>query len=431
MKILLTGASGFIGNLLARTLRDAGHSLTCVLRNPEQVSLPGVELLRLDFSRALKPSDWEAALRGMDVVVNTVGIFREKPGSSFDTLHRAAPCALFAAAARAGVRHVVNFSALGADEGAATAYHRSKKAADDYLLGLGIRASVVQPSLVYGPGGASAALFESLASLPLTPVPGRGGQMIQPVHVDDVLRAVAALVEQADGPSRRIAMAGPEPVSLRHYLAALRAAMRIGRKARFVPVPRAFMYFAARFARWMPGLPFDASALRMLDRGNTASADAIRALLGGRPRGPAEFVDPAYAAAVAAKARLRWLLPVLRFSVAVVWIVTGVVSLGLYPVHDSFALLARAGTPGWLMPVFLYGAAGLDFALGALTLLGRRSRRLWVAQALLVLFYTAVITWAMPEFWLHPYGPVLKNLPFLALLWLLYETEEGRWTTSR
>jgi hypothetical protein len=78
--------------------------------------------------------------------------------------------------------------------------------------------------------------------------------------------------------------------------------------------------------------------------------------------------------------------------------------------------------PEALRPAALGGAALLNLLLGLLTLWPLRHRAqkaLWGAQALLVLFYTAVITWRLPEFWLHPYGPIVKNLPILAALLLL------------
>lgn len=116
---------------------------------------------------------------------------------------------------------------------------------------------------------------------------------------------------------------------------------------------------------------------------------------------------------------LRWV----RWAVAVMWIATGIVSLGLYPVADSYALLARAGVPQTLAPLALYGAALLDIALGALCFTRRYRRVTWLAQAALILVYTVVISLRLPEFWLHPYGPILKNVPLLAILWLLYRAE--------
>jgi hypothetical protein len=111
------------------------------------------------------------------------------------------------------------------------------------------------------------------------------------------------------------------------------------------------------------------------------------------------------------------------------WLVSGIVSLGLYPVESSLRLLAATGiTAQWLALVALYGAALLDIAFGVAIFAVRRSRLLWAAQILVVLGYTAIISVRLPELWLEPFGPVLKNVPVLAALWLLYETEERRWS---
>ncbi len=430
MKILLTGASGFIGRNLVTTLLHAGHTLVCAVRKPPNTSShERVSYVGIDFNKAVSPAAWTPALDGVDVVINAVGILREAPGQTFDVIHRAAPTALFAAAAEAGVRHVVQMSALGADENARSGYHLSKKAADEFLLRLPVRASIVQPSLVYGPGGASAALFELFSSLPVTMLPGGGRQMVQPVHIDDLVLAIQALIESTQGDSGTIAMVGPTAITLRDFYSSLRKGMGISRPPRFLPVPMPLMRFIARAGSRLPGGFLDSDTLAMLERGNTAPPDAIRALLGRAPRGVQQFVPPAYARAAGMQAKMRWLLPILRISIGLVWLVTGIVSLGIYPVESSYALLARTGTPENLMPLFLYGAAALDIALGILTLLPRRSRWLWAGQAALVLGYTIIISWKIPEFWLHPYGPILKNLPFLAGLWILYELEERSWNT--
>ena len=90
--------------------------------------------------------------------------------------------------------------------------------------------------------------------------------------------------------------------------------------------------------------------------------------------------------------------------------------------------MARPGLEGAVASVALYGAALLDFGLGIATLLMKRRRWLWLAQIVLILGYTAIISIRLPEFWLHPYGPMLKNLPMLAALWLLYSADrEAGW----
>jgi hypothetical protein len=161
----------------------------------------------------------------------------------------------------------------------------------------------------------------------------------------------------------------------------------------------------------------------MLQRGNEGSPETICRILGRPPLGPEQFVNSHEAISLRTRAQLAWLLPVLRLSIAIVWIVTAVVSLGAYPIADSLALLERTGVPARLQPMALYGAAVLDFVLGIATVAMRRRRWLWRTQIALILAYTAIITLRLPEFWLHPYGPVLKNLPMLAALWLLLEIE--------
>jgi len=112
----------------------------------------------------------------------------------------------------------------------------------------------------------------------------------------------------------------------------------------------------------------------------------------------------------------------IRYSIAIVWIITGLLSLGIYPQQDSFALLAHIGIEGTAALVALYLGSTADIALGLLTLFAP-CKTLWLTQAALVLIYTLVISVWLPEFWLHPFGPILKNIPFLTLLWLLYKHE--------
>ena len=115
-------------------------------------------------------------------------------------------------------------------------------------------------------------------------------------------------------------------------------------------------------------------------------------------------------------------LHLLRLSIAIVWIATAVVAAGLYPVDDSLALLARVGLAGTAALVALYGAAALDLAIGIATLVVRR-RWIWTAQLVVILGYTVLISVFLPEQWLHPYGPMLKNLPMLAAILLLRQGE--------
>jgi len=427
MRILLTGASGFIGQHLLQALLAEGHHVVCAVRSPNTSPDPRLSYVHADFAKHTDKSGWLARLRGIDAVVNTGGIFRESGSQTFERLHLETPRALFAACAESHeVQMVIQLSALGADRAAETRYHLTKKAADDFLASLPVRAYIVQPSLVYGKGGASARVFKALASLPFALRFGSAPQLVQPVHIDDVVGAIVGLLRHRLPPppgvtAQRVPLVGPQALPFTDYLAALRAAMGMGR-LRVLPLPGCMARGMAKLGRWLPGAILDEDALRMLDRGNTADPATTAHLLGRPPTPIAQFVTDPQAERTAAK--LSWLLPVLRWSIVAVWIITAIVSFGLYPVEASYDLLARTGIPPMLQPLMLYGAASFDLLLGLGIAFLPRRRWLWLAQLALISFYTVVIAWKLPEFLLHPYGPLTKNLPMLAAIWLLYELEE-------
>jgi uncharacterized protein YbjT (DUF2867 family) len=437
MRILLTGASGFIGKHLLHALLAEGHEVVCAVRHVKKSNDPRLSFIHADFTNDTDKSAWLARLSGIEAVINAVGIFRESGAQTFEKLHVQTPRALFAACAESEDVHlIVQLSALGADEHADTDYHLSKKAADDYLAALPVRAAIVQPSLVYGSDGASARVFKALASMPFAVRFGDAPQLVQPVHVDDVVAAIVALLrrrlylDQGDAPgarmpaigtAQRLPLVGPQALPFTDYLAALRAALGMGR-LRVLRLPSGLAHLLARFGRWLPGGLLDPEALRMLDRGNTDDSGPLLRLLGRPTRPIASFVlEPR---AERARAKLDWLLPILRISIALVWIVTAIFSAFVYPAADSYELLARTGIPAALRPLMLYGAAVFDMLLGLGILFLERRRWLWLAQLGLIGFYTVVIAWKLPEFLVHPYGPLTKNLPMLAAIWLLYQLED-------
>lgn len=421
MRILLTGATGFIGRAVAHALRQRGHAVVRASRGAAE----GGDAVQADFADVPGRNWWAARLAGIDAVVNAVGILREQRRQRFRALHTEAPVELFHACAAAGVGTVVQVSALGADASARSEYHRSKKAADDVLRTLPLRGAIVQPSLVYGPGGTSAALFDKLAVAPVLPFPAGGRMRVQPVHLDDLVAGIVRLVESPPERMATLAFAGPRPMELREYLRELRQALGESPRQWVVPVPAPLFRAAATVAGHVPGSMLDRDTADMLLAGNATTDNALPAVLGHAPRAPREFVAPASREAARRAAALDLWLPVLRVALALLWIWTAAVSFGLYPVQYSHALLARVGLHGVAATVALYGAALADLVLGVLTLASpaRWRRPVWLAQIALVGGYTVLVTLFLPEYWLHPYGPVSKNLPILALLALLWSLE--------
>lgn len=411
MRILIAGASGFIGSALGRALTAAGHQVLRGVRRPQ-----AADEVAIDFSRP-DPVAWHQALRGCDAAINAVGILREQGKQNFSALHTRGPQDFFTACVAAGVRRVVQVSAQGADTGTAP-FLASKHAADDFLRALPLEWQIVRPALVYGQAGASARVFRLLASLPLTPLPLGGKQHLHSIHIDDLCGEILRLLDPATPAGQCLDLRGGEAISLRELVATYRHSMGFA-PAPVLPLPGWLMTIAARVGEHLPGGLLDTQIWRMLQ-----SADAyIGTPFPHYARRPARFIAPAEVPHLHQQALAGWRAPLLRLALAAVWLITAWVSLFAWPLADSLALLARTGLTGTPAMVALIGAALLDAAFGLATLFAP-GRRLWLAQIALIAGYSAVIAVCLPEFLIHPYGPLSKNLPILAVLILLYAEEE-------
>lgn len=276
-KVLLTGASGFIGRHLQAALVAAGHTVVPVSRRHG-----------MDLAGLTSASRWRPHLAGVDQVVQAAGIIGETCRQTFDLLHVQAPLALFEACVETGVKRVVQLSALGADAGAFSAYHRSKFTADEALRRLPIDSFVVRPSLVYGDAdddqdggaGTSSALFRRLARWPRLPVVGDGRQAIQPIRLGDLVQTVMCCLH-AQPAGRTLDAVGPEAITFADWLQRLRAVQGLP-PARLLHVPPALVHALMRAgAPFSPMLRVD--NLRMLQAGNVADVAPLAAFLGRMP----------------------------------------------------------------------------------------------------------------------------------------------------
>ena len=263
MHILLTGSTGFIGNTLQAALQSAGHTVHGGVSPRQRSLLPGQ--VPMDFARDTTAAAWLPRLQGIDAV------------------HRDTPIALFDACAQAGVQRVVHISALGI-EGSSTRYAQTKRAAEAHLNHLAaqgkLRPAILRPSVVYGKGGDSSALFMNLARLPVALFPGPVlDARVQPVSVHDLAAAVVALLGPALAQTGIIECTGPEALTMGAFIASLR--QQLGhRPATVLRLPQPLTTLSARLGDAVPQSPWCSETLAMLGSDNVGNPAVFEQLLG-------------------------------------------------------------------------------------------------------------------------------------------------------
>lgn len=434
MRILVIGAYGFIGSHIVAGLVAAGHEIIGCGRNLAlgKRLIPRIEWIACDLNRDSGPESWLTRLEGVDAVINCAGILQASAIDDIDAIHRRGPVALFEGCRQAGVRRVIQISALGVEPGAETGYADSKRGADDALMAMDLDWVVLRPSLVYARncyGGT--ALFRGLAAWPFaTPVPGEGNQLFQPIHMDDLVGAVLRLLEP-DAPSRvLLAPVGPEPMALRDILSGLRLWLGFG-SAPVIRVPMALVAMAARlgdFLHWigMRG-SMRSTALAQMSRDNVADMAPFAEAVGFQPR---RFADALAAEPAGPQdrwhARLYFLRPALRIALGLFWLASGLIAAFDPARSDALRVLDLAGFHGnWAM-VALWAGVAADLLLGGFALIDRHVRLAGAGMIAVTATYLAALTLSIPGLWLDPLGPLVKALPLLPAALVMMALEDDR-----
>ncbi|HEX8216879.1 MAG TPA: SDR family oxidoreductase [Allosphingosinicella sp.] len=419
MRILLLGATGLIGSAVAARLHGDGHEVVGVARaiGADARRLPVARWIALDLRGIAGPSDWLPHLAGIEAVVNCAGTLQDSGRDSTAAVHRDAPSALWRACEQAGVRRVIQVSAMGVDRGGVTGFSRTKKEGDDALQASALDWAILRPSVVVGRqayGGS--ALFRGLAALPVLPRTPEAGPL-DVVQLDDVAETVLRLLRPDAAARVAIELAGPERLSFEEVVGAYRAWLG-WRPARLVALPGWTMAAAYRIgdliARlgWRP--PIRTTARREVARGATGDGSDWTRITGIAPR--------SLAAALAAEpasvqerwfARLYFLKPLAIGVFALFWLMTGLVSLG--PGYGR-AVRIMQSTDAAAVAELSTIAGGVADILVALLIAFRRTTRLGLIAAFAIsLVYIAAGTLLLPQLWADPLGPMMKIWPILAL----------------
>lgn len=418
-RVLLLGANGFIGGILGARLRGAGWTVIEAQRGaPANASQRQIDLRQLPDDAA-----WLPHLQGIDAVVNAAGILQERGSNRFDRVHEVAIRALGEACVHAGVKRLVQISALGDPRDGE--FIASKHRGDAALLGLPLSVAVLRPSVIYSTRGShgGTSLLRALAALPGgLLLPAGGAQQLQPMAAQDL----ADLVCEALGGAQQgvFECGGPKALSLRDYLLAWRGWLLGDARARCLSVPRWLVAPGMAVLEHAGRGPMNATIWRMLERGNVIAPHSMTRTEDAFSLRPAAL--DAQLAAQPAQTQDRWhaglllLAGPLRWATVLLWLISAAAGL-LTPAAQIEAMVA--GSPlASVMPVAMARATGaLDLLLALWLASGWRPRPAVALMLLSVVAYTLAFGLLLPALWLDPLGGLAKNLlvlPALVLLWV-------------
>jgi len=277
--VTVFGGSGFLGRNVVRALAKRDYRIRVAVRRPELAGhlqpLGRVGQIHAVQANLRYPASVEAAMRDSQIAINLVGTLIESGAQTFDAVQANGAETIAKAAAAAGAR-MVHVSAIGADENALSAYGRAKAAGEQAVLAAIPSATILRPSLLFGPEDQFTNRFASLARIsPFLPLIGGGVTRMQPAYVGDVANAVADAVDGKTRPGAVYELGGPEVLTMREIMEIILSITE--RKRALISLPFGLARLQAMFLQFAPGpLKLTPDQVAMLQSDNVVS-DAAKA----------------------------------------------------------------------------------------------------------------------------------------------------------
>ncbi|MEO7247364.1 MAG: NAD(P)H-binding protein [Novosphingobium sp.] len=422
MRILLLGASGFIGSELARALTASGHEVLGLGRDiaMSQRILPAISWVSHDLRALQAPDDWAPLLDDIEAVVNASGALQSGLRDNVEKVQWGAIRALIAACVAHRLGHFVQVSASNADANAASDFMASKGLADDYLAASGLSHTILRPGLVIGRnafGGTE--MLRISASFPgiLPKVSGAG-----PVHcvaMSDLVAGVIKAIEASASTQGSFDLVARQAHSLGDVIHLHRDWLGFGPARWTVPVPAWLLASVAICGDALGWLgwrsPLRSNSIAALIHGVSGKADETLELLGREPLSLRETLSALPAAGKADRwhARTAMVFPLALVCLFALWFASGV--LGIVRHASAEAVLVNSGISAVVSQKLVLACALVDLLLAVMLLLRRTARLALIGMVAISIGYLAGSLEVAPQLWLDPLTPMIKVLPALAL----------------
>ena len=295
--VTVFGGSGFLGRYLVKRLAARGVRVRAAVRDPERAGflkpMGNVGQVMPVPADVRSDAAVRRAVEGADAVVNFVGVLYERGRQTFGAIHVEGARRVAAAAAAAGASRFVHISAIGADPESGSAYARSKAAGERAVAEAFPGATIVRPSIVFGPEDSFFNRFGAMARIaPALPLIGGGETRFQPVYVGDVADAIVRILDDPETAGRTYELGGPRIYTFRELMQLV--LQETGRRRLLLPLPFALAKLQAAFLQFLPHPPLTPDQVELLKRDNVVGAGAPGlAELGIKPTA-VEAVIPTY-----------------------------------------------------------------------------------------------------------------------------------------
>lgn len=294
--VTVFGGSGFIGRTLVQRLAKAGYRVRVAVRRPNSAldvkTLGDLGQVHLAQANVRNKPSIEAAINGADHVVNLVGVLFESGKQSFGKIHDEGAGLVAEVAAAANVKSLVHMSAIGADDKSNSKYAKSKAAGEKAVLKNFPNASIIRPSVVFGADdnffNKFAAMAKSFRMLPVI----CGDTKFQTVYVGDVADAIVSIISDEDYAGKIYELGGPKAYSFRELLEMVNKVTE--QNVPLITIPIQMAYFQAFFFGMLPNPMVTIDQMRLLEKDNVVSDDALKLSDLGVEATPPEAIIPNY-----------------------------------------------------------------------------------------------------------------------------------------